>query len=146
MRKLVEYRLYLDLQRGWRITMPNLEQVGLLRVPTSRCPRSPPTRASADACPPAGGDEHREELCQIVSTVRKVLAVGVDCLTETGFEHIQRQSSQDLTGAWAMPPNACGPNQSRGNLARVVALTTSSQPVPGLTRVRRRRNQTESLR
>lgn len=32
LRELVEYRLYLDLQRGWRITMPNLEQTGLLRV------------------------------------------------------------------------------------------------------------------
>ena len=26
------YRLYVDLQRGWRITMPNLEQAGLLVI------------------------------------------------------------------------------------------------------------------
>ena len=32
LRQVVEYRLYADLQRGWRITMPNLEQTGLLHV------------------------------------------------------------------------------------------------------------------
>lgn len=28
LRQLVEYRLYVDLKRGWRVTMPNLEQTG----------------------------------------------------------------------------------------------------------------------
>ena len=32
LRNVVEYRLYTDLQRGFRITMPNLEQTGLLHV------------------------------------------------------------------------------------------------------------------
>ncbi|MCX5314789.1 protein kinase [Streptomyces sp. NBC_00154] len=31
-REVVGYRLYRDLERGWRITMPNLEQCGLLRI------------------------------------------------------------------------------------------------------------------
>lgn len=30
--EFIEYRLYSDLQRGWRVTMPNLEQTGLLRI------------------------------------------------------------------------------------------------------------------
>lgn len=109
LRELVEYRLYLDLQRGWRITMPNLEQVGLLRVRYESLPEIAADQSLwADAPAPLreAGDEHREELCRIVlDEFRKVLAVDVDCLTETGFERIQRQSSQDLTGAWAMPPN-----------------------------------------
>jgi very-short-patch-repair endonuclease len=32
MLRLLEYRLYEDLRRGWRIVQPNLEQCGLLRV------------------------------------------------------------------------------------------------------------------
>lgn len=32
LRDVVAFRLYLDLQRGWRITLPNLEQTGLLVV------------------------------------------------------------------------------------------------------------------
>ncbi len=32
LRDIVAFRLYLDLERGWRITMPNLEQTGLLEI------------------------------------------------------------------------------------------------------------------
>ena len=32
MREVLAYRLYSDLKRGWRITQPNLEQVGLLEI------------------------------------------------------------------------------------------------------------------
>jgi hypothetical protein len=32
LRDVIGYRLYLDLRRGWRITSPNLEQTGLLRI------------------------------------------------------------------------------------------------------------------
>ena len=32
MQRLLEYRLYEDLRRGWRIVQPNLEQCGLLRI------------------------------------------------------------------------------------------------------------------
>src|SRR5699024_10729784 len=32
LRDVIAFRLYLDLERGWRVTMPNLEQTGLLRV------------------------------------------------------------------------------------------------------------------
>ena len=109
LRDLVEYRLYLDLQRGWRITMPNLEQTGLLNVGYESL-----TEIAADQSLWAGaleplreaGDGHREELCRIVlDEFRKVLAVDVDCLTESGFERIKRQSSQDLSGVWAVPAN-----------------------------------------
>ena len=33
LREVTGYRLYLDLERGWRVTMPNLEQTGLLAHP-----------------------------------------------------------------------------------------------------------------
>jgi superfamily II DNA/RNA helicase/very-short-patch-repair endonuclease len=32
MQRLLEYRLYEDLKRGWRIVQPNLEQCGLLKI------------------------------------------------------------------------------------------------------------------
>ena len=109
LRELVEYRLYLDLQRGWRITMPNLEQTGLLHVGYESL-----AEIAADQSLWTGAleplrdarDGHREELCRIVlDEFRKVLAVDVDCLTEPGFERIKRQSSQDLSGLWAVPAN-----------------------------------------
>lgn len=109
LRELVEYRLYLDLQRGWRITMPNLEQTGLLHVGYESL-----TEIASDQSLWTGAleplrearDGHREELCRIVlDEFRKVLAVDVDCLTELGFERVKRQSSQELTGVWAVPQN-----------------------------------------
>ncbi len=32
LREIISYRLYRDLQRGWRLTSPNLEQTGLLSI------------------------------------------------------------------------------------------------------------------
>jgi len=109
LRELVEYRLYLDLQRGWRITMPNLEQTGLLHVGYESLAEIASDQSLwTGALGPLrdARDGHREELCRIVlDEFRKVLAVDVDCLTESGFERIKRQSSQELTGVWAIPAN-----------------------------------------
>ncbi|MDO5684328.1 MAG: DEAD/DEAH box helicase, partial [Propionibacteriaceae bacterium] len=109
LRDLVEYRLYLDLQRGWRITMPNLEQTGLLRVEYDSLPEIAADQALWDATLAPLRDTragHREELCRIVlDEFRKVLAIDVECLSEMGFERVKRQSSQELTGVWAVPNN-----------------------------------------
>ena len=32
LREVIAYRIYQDLERGWRVTAPNLEQSGLLRI------------------------------------------------------------------------------------------------------------------
>ena len=106
LRGVVEYRLYEDLRRGFRITMPNLEQTGLLHVRYVDLPEIAADEESWHTsalelreAPPA----LREELSRIVlDELRKVLAVDVDCLTETGFERLARESSQQLTGPWAL--------------------------------------------
>ncbi|MGJ6980684.1 DEAD/DEAH box helicase [Aestuariimicrobium soli] len=105
-RDLVEYRLYLDLQRGWRITMPNLEQTGLLRIDYESLGDIAADQelwsGAAEALRDARST-HREELCRIVlDEFRKVLAIDVDCLTETGFGALKRQSDQSLAGVWAI--------------------------------------------
>jgi hypothetical protein len=104
LRAVVEYRLYADLKRGWRVTMPNMEQVGLLVVHYVDLPE---IAADADSwanshpalttAPPA----LREELARIVlDEFRRVLAIDVDCLSQTGFERIQRESRQHLRDPW----------------------------------------------
>jgi len=112
-REVVEFRLYNDLQRGWRITMPNLEQTGLLRIGYESL-----TEIAADAglwstaYPPLRDTSagHREELCRIVlDEFRKVLAIDVDCLSEDGFDKIRRQSGQHLRGPWALSSNEVAP-------------------------------------
>ncbi|MCV7261131.1 DEAD/DEAH box helicase [Mycobacterium shimoidei] len=108
-KEFIEYRLYSDLQRGWRVTMPNLEQTGLLRIAyeslseiaadTGLWERTYPPLRNARA-------GQREELCRIVlDEFRRDLAVDVHCLTDDGFDRIKRQSDQHLKGLWSIPPH-----------------------------------------
>ncbi|WKG04631.1 DEAD/DEAH box helicase [Mycolicibacterium sp. HK-90] len=107
-KEFIEYRLYADLQRGWRVTMPNLEQTGLLRIGyESLAEIANDAGLWAAAYPPlrdASGGQ-REELCRIVlDEFRRELAVDIACLTDDGFDRVKRQSDQHLTGLWSVPP------------------------------------------
>jgi ATP-dependent helicase YprA (DUF1998 family) len=131
-RNVVEYRLYADLQRGFRVTMPNLEQTGLLAVEYVDL-----AAVAADPATWEGTDQQlrfapaplRAELVRILlDELRRVLAIDVDCLTQTGFERLQRESRQQLVGPWALGenealalvgvayPRAGRPGGSRGDL------------------------------
>ncbi len=108
-KEFIEYRLYSDLQRGWRVTMPNLEQTGLLLIGYESL-----TEIAGDAAlwektyPPLRDARagQREELCSIVlDEFRRELAVDVECLTDDGFDRIKRQSDQHLKGLWSIPPH-----------------------------------------
>lgn len=105
LRAVVEYQLYVDLQRGWRVTMPNLEQTGLLRIvyrdlPEIAADDSVWTHRGALADLDAA---RREELCRILlDELRRVRAVDVDCLTEDGFDRLKRQTRQELADTWAL--------------------------------------------
>ena len=109
LRELVEYRLYTDLQRGWRITMPNLEQTGLLHIDyDSLTEIAADAELWDDAYTPLRDTSasHRAELCRItLDEFRRVLAIDVECLQDTGFEQLTRSSKQHLVGAWALPEN-----------------------------------------
>ncbi|MGV9752210.1 DEAD/DEAH box helicase [Nocardia farcinica] len=109
----VEYRLYMDLQRGWRVTMPNLEQTGLLHVDYESLAEIAADREiwQTTSAPLRDAREgQREELCRIMlDEFRRELAVDVDCLSEDGFERIRRQSEQHLTGLWSIPAHEAPP-------------------------------------
>jgi superfamily II DNA/RNA helicase len=106
LRRVIEYRLYVDLQRGWRVTMPNLEQTGLLRVQyidLAEVARDDESWSGAHIAirnaPPALRQEVADTL---LDEFRRVLAVDVECLTDHGFERLDRESRQHLTGPWAL--------------------------------------------
>lgn len=105
-RSVVEYRLYTDIQPGRRITLPNLEQTGLLRVDYQSLPEiAADEELWETAIGPLRetGAKHREELCRILlDELRRELAVDVDCLTDDGFDRLKRQSRQHLVGQWRM--------------------------------------------
>jgi len=107
LREVVGYRLYLDLERGWRVTMPNLEQTGLLRISYLDLPE-----VSADAevwahCHHAlrqDDPDHRRELAwALLDELRRNLAIEIGYLTSEGFDQLLRLSTQHLKEPWSLP-------------------------------------------
>ena len=106
LRDVVAYRVYRDLERGWRITAPNLEQTGLLRIEyvslsdlvrdeTAWNPLAP---SLANATP-----EQRERVSRaLLDHLRRELAIHVDYLTQSWQESLKQRSSQHLIQPWAV--------------------------------------------
>ena len=132
LRQVLACRLYADLERGWRITMPNLEQTGLIRfdyVDLDEIAAEPDCWRDAHHALHDDAPEHRAEIARILlDEMRRSLAVQVNVLTREGWERLQQVSDQHLTGAWAIPfeesgtrartvyPRPAGPGGSRGNV------------------------------
>ncbi len=106
LRAVVGYRLYLDLERGWRITMPNLEQTGLLRIDYLDLPDIAADESLWEQRHFALRDDapaHREELMRLLlHEMRRAMAIDVDCFTDVGFEQLQKLSDQHLREPWAL--------------------------------------------
>ncbi|GCE23605.1 DEAD/DEAH box helicase [Dictyobacter kobayashii] len=109
LRNILGYRLYLDLRRGWRITSPNLEQCGLLRIEYQdlrevcedqelwqqyhEVLRTIPVQA-------------RYRLCRtLLDHMRRELAIRVDYLDDTRQSEFKQQSSQHLITPWGLDEN-----------------------------------------
>ena len=134
LRQVVEYRLYVDLKRGWRVTMPNLEQVGLLHVAYEGLDELGAANEiwGADPNLAVASPGLRAELMSIMlDEFRRVLAVDVDCLTPLGFEQLQRNSRQHLNEQWQIgeyeqlePVGTAIPRPGRPGLGRNILNLT----------------------
>ncbi len=100
LREVVGFRVYADLARGWRITMPNLEQTGLLLVDYADLEwlagREDRWAGTHPALAGDAADHRRELMAVLLDELRRSLAVDVDALTQPGFERIQRLTAQHL--------------------------------------------------
>ena len=132
LRQVIEYRLYTDLERGWRITMPNLEQTGLLEIDYADIGAIAADKESwsgthieLESLP---AQQRAELLTLLLDEARRSLCIDVDCLTPTGFEEIAKQSRQQLVMPWALSdsekapqvgtlfPSKSAPGAPRGNV------------------------------
>lgn len=132
LRQVIEYRLYTDLERGWRITMPNLEQTGLLQIDYVDLDAIAADEESwAGADPELAGlpaAQRAELLRLLLDEARRSLCIDVDVLTQTGFEAIAHLSRQHLVEPWALGdseripqvgtlfPTKSSPGVARGNI------------------------------
>jgi hypothetical protein len=104
-RDLVEYRIYEDLRRGWRLVQPNLEQCGLLRIEFEGLRELASSETIWAPCPQmqALTLEQREHVLQIVlDELRRQLAIDAPCLVGERQEMLQRNTSAYLSVRWAI--------------------------------------------
>ena len=103
---VLRYRIYTDLRRGWRLTSPNLEQCGLLRVEYRDLPEIAADEETWQGLHPAlaaADPEVREEILKVLlDFMRRELAIHVDCLSGDGIRRTRYQSDQSLVYPWAM--------------------------------------------
>jgi superfamily II DNA/RNA helicase len=104
---VVTYRAIRDLQRGWRITLPNLEQTGLLLVeyPLAQLLAEDEERwKDADALLRDSDADQREEIITILlDEFRRGLAIDARELDSEWIDKLRGRSREFLQGVWSMP-------------------------------------------
>ena len=103
--QLIEYRLYEDLRRGWRIIQPNLEQCGLLEIEydelESVCgDRNAWTKYPYSVLLQATPEQRYTVVRTFLDYFRKQLAVDAELLQSDNLEKLTREVSQALNYKW----------------------------------------------
>jgi hypothetical protein len=105
LRSVIGYLVYQDLRRGWRVTAPNLEQVGLLKIAyRSLDELSAAEDVWAEAHPllREASPARRAQVAHIVlDALRRQLAIKAVYLDSLEQEQIKRASEQWLREPWA---------------------------------------------
>jgi ATP-dependent helicase YprA (DUF1998 family)/tRNA A-37 threonylcarbamoyl transferase component Bud32 len=127
LRDIVAFRLYRDLERGWRVTMPNLEQTGLLHVDYAgldwlaaqedRWKEANPLLRTLD------NDQREEAMRVLLDELRRGLAIDVQYFRDD-FDSFLRSSQERLCDPWVLSDNdrpkvgTAYPGSSRPGLSR----------------------------
>ncbi|GGR26284.1 protein kinase domain-containing protein [Streptomyces roseolus] len=105
LRDVIAFRLYLDLERGWRITMPNLEQTGLLEIDyedlvwvARKDDRWTGTHKALLTADPA---LRAEIMKALLDEMRRSLAIDVAYFRDD-FDTLQRASEERLIDPWTL--------------------------------------------
>jgi hypothetical protein len=109
LRDVLGYRLYRDLRRGWRVTLPNLEQCGLLVIQYNSldelCGAEDVWQEMHPALVTASPDRRLEVAKTLLDFMRRELAIRVDYLDAEKQERIKQSSSQRLRDPWSIDEN-----------------------------------------
>lgn len=108
LRSVLAYYLYRDLERGWRVTSPNLEQCGLLEVDylaVDEVANDQPfwQDQNAHAALVAATPEQRRHVIRVLlDHLRRSLAVKEDSLNPHYQDRVSEQSRQRLCEPWVI--------------------------------------------
>jgi len=102
-KELLTYRLYEDLRRGWRVTMPNLEQVGLLRVDYEGLKKLSEDESEWQAVPlmeNLSPEERYKFLRSLLDRMRQALAISAHFLEGAKLKQFSRRALEFLSERW----------------------------------------------
>jgi superfamily II DNA/RNA helicase len=108
--QLIEYRLYEDLRRGWRIVQPNLEQSGLLKIDyvdlMEMCGHEPIfAKHHHPILSQATPEQRYGAILPLLEMLRKELAIDAKLLQPSGTEELKRKVNQALKEPWSIGDN-----------------------------------------
>ncbi|MCX7044341.1 MAG: DEAD/DEAH box helicase [Candidatus Sumerlaeota bacterium] len=105
-RDVLGYRIYRDLMRGWRISLPNLEQCGLLDIQYLSLDEVCEAQDIWQSLHPAlasASPQTRMQLAKVLlDWMRRALAIDVEFLKQEYQERLQQRSNQKLKEPWAL--------------------------------------------
>ena len=105
MTSLLEYRALEDLGRGWRVTQPNLEQAGLLRIEYDglrELASNDSLWSELPAIDKADHDRRETVLRAILDNLRTQLAINADPLKFESIQAMKKQTSDTLRDPWRL--------------------------------------------
>ena len=106
LREVLGYRLYVDLKRGWRISNPNLEQLGLLEIEyrgLTECCEDEEEWRNGHALLGSIPSRRREELARaLLDRMRTELCIKTRYLDPNTQEQVVNQSFNLLKEPWAL--------------------------------------------
>ncbi len=101
---LVEYRLFEDLRRGWRVVQPNLEQCGLLRIEYKGLEELCGDDENWDNLPSfraLSTGKRLEILTAVLDHFRKKLAISIACLNEQFQQQLKKRVLEQINERWS---------------------------------------------
>ena len=105
LQRLLEYRLYEDLRRGWRVAQPNLEQCGLLIIDypglQEMCAASEPW-AQHPLLSQAPHATRERIVRAFLDFLRKEMAIDAKVLDSEEQNELRRRVEQNLREPWAL--------------------------------------------
>ncbi|MEO6981860.1 MAG: DEAD/DEAH box helicase, partial [Edaphobacter sp.] len=106
LKDLLAYRLYRDLRRGWRINLPNLEQVGLLRLEykslTDLCAAEEEWVGKHTLLASSSSSDRAKWCRTLLDVLRRELAIKVDYLRSDYQDQLKQRSNQRLKEPWSV--------------------------------------------
>ncbi|MDR0285345.1 MAG: DEAD/DEAH box helicase [Propionibacteriaceae bacterium] len=128
--KVVEYRALQDLRRGWRITLPNLEQTGLAKIayPTASalCDHEQSWGEAHPLLRAADPEKRKEIVTVLLDEFRRVLAIDTDLFGQDHVDQLQRLSREHLNGVWTVEEGEPAPDVGYATLGAPQAGSSRS--------------------